>query len=60
MIGAQVTRWARATNGSGEPVAYRGTVDLAGVHTETDDAPSERVHDDKDPVALEQNRLTAK
>ena len=36
------------------------TIDIAGMHAEADDAPSELIHDDEYPVALQMNGFTTK
>ena len=36
-----------------EQSANGDTVSIAGMHTEADDAPSELIHDDEHPVALQ-------
>ncbi len=40
-----------------EHLAKRGAIDIASVHPKADDAPGELVHDNLDPVGLEENGL---
>jgi len=37
---------------------WQFTIDIAGVHIETDDAPSKLIHDEEYPVAFQQNGFT--
>jgi len=43
-----------------EHAAEGDTIDIASVDAKTDDAPSELVHDDEHPVALQENGSTPK
>jgi hypothetical protein len=47
-------------NGANEHAAQRDTIDISSMHTEADDAPSELIHDDEYPAALQQNGFTPK
>ncbi len=40
-----------------EHLAKRGSIDIASMNTKADDAPCKLVHDNKDPVGLEENGL---
>ena len=43
-----------------EQATQSDTIDVASMHAKADDAPSELIHDDAHPVALQKNRFTPK
>jgi len=60
MVGTEVMWGSLGGNGRVEHAAEGDTIDLTGMHTETDNAPCELIHDDEHPVALQKNRFTPK
>ncbi len=60
MVRADITWFAHTGNGLVEHASQRDTIDIASLHTEADDPPRELVHDDNDPVGLQQNGLAPK
>ncbi len=47
-------------NGGVEHAAQGDTINVTGMYTEADNAPSELIHNDKHPVALQKNGFTPK
>ena len=58
MIGTEMARCAPTTNGGIEHATEAGPVDRTAVHSGSDDAAGELVHDHQHPVALEHDGLT--
>ncbi len=57
VVRAEITRIALSECGPIEHLAKRGAIGIAGMHTKADEPPGELVHDNQDPVGLEENGL---
>src|SRR5712692_5002690 len=60
MIGTEMSRCAPTMNGGVEHAAEVGAIDRTTVHTDSDEATGELVHDHEHPIAPEHDGLTSK
>ena len=60
VIGAEILGNTLIRNDPIEHAAQSDPIDIAGMHTEADNASRELVHHDQHPVAIQQNRFTTK
>ncbi len=60
MIRTDITRRANSRCGLVEHTEQRSPIDIASMHVKVDDAPGELIHDNQDPMSLEENGLAPK
>ena len=60
MIGAEMPRCVLTMDGGVEHAAHVGAIDRTTMHTDSDEATGELVHDHEHPVALEYDGLASK
>ena len=58
IVGPEVVRNTLDRDSLVEHAAQRGTINIPGMHTKTNYAPCELIHDHEHPVALQQDGFT--